>query len=186
MELSVAAAEAKAAPYEAAPVYLDPVYLGPVRDESPRYATPREAPNWLRPDAAAAPLDFLLRDTDSPALQLFLPPPPAAAADADADADADAEAGTAAPADAASLQTPTPTARALLPVVLVLPGGGYRHLAPREGAPAARWLATSLGVVAAVLRYRPHPTLSLILQTCHRPARCYATGCRRATAGRRR
>ena len=39
----------------------------------------------------------------------------------------------------------------------MLPGGGYRHLAPREGAPAARWLAASLGVVAAVLRYRLPP-----------------------------
>ena len=156
MELSVAAAEAEAAPCEAAPVCLDPVYLGPVRDESPRYATPRDAPNWLRPEAAAAPLDFLLRGADSPALQLFLPPPPAAAAAAAA---ADADTGSAAPVDAASFPMPTPTTRALLPVVLVLPGGGYRHLAPREGAPAARWLAASLGVVAAVPRYRrtPHP-----------------------------
>ena len=39
----------------------------------------------------------------------------------------------------------------------MLPGGGYRHLAPREGAPAARWLAASLGVGAAVLRYRLPP-----------------------------
>ena len=38
------------------------------------------------------------------------------------------------------------------PVVLVLPGGGYSHLADHEGEPVADWL-NSLGVHAAVLRY---------------------------------
>lgn len=38
------------------------------------------------------------------------------------------------------------------PTVLVLPGGGYQHLAPHEGEPVARWLNT-LGMHAAVLRY---------------------------------
>lgn len=38
------------------------------------------------------------------------------------------------------------------PTVLVLPGGGYAHLAPHEGEPIARWLNT-LGLHAAVLRY---------------------------------
>ena len=36
--------------------------------------------------------------------------------------------------------------------VLVLPGGGYQHLADHEGEPVARWL-NSLGMHAAVLRY---------------------------------
>lgn len=38
------------------------------------------------------------------------------------------------------------------PAVLVLPGGGYSHLAAHEGEPVAEWLA-SLGLHAAVLRY---------------------------------
>lgn len=38
------------------------------------------------------------------------------------------------------------------PTVLVLPGGGYHHLAPHEGEPVAYWLNT-LGLHAAVLRY---------------------------------
>lgn len=38
------------------------------------------------------------------------------------------------------------------PTVLVLPGGGYAHLAPHEGEPVALWLNT-LGLHAAVLRY---------------------------------
>ena len=37
------------------------------------------------------------------------------------------------------------------PAVLVLPGGGYSHLAAHEGEPVAEWLA-SLGLHAAVLR----------------------------------
>ncbi|WP_157683380.1 alpha/beta hydrolase [Microlunatus soli] len=38
------------------------------------------------------------------------------------------------------------------PTVLVLPGGGYAHLAAHEGEPVALWLNT-LGLHAAVLRY---------------------------------
>ncbi|QDP95072.1 alpha/beta hydrolase [Microlunatus elymi] len=38
------------------------------------------------------------------------------------------------------------------PTVMVLPGGGYAHLADHEGEPVARWLNT-LGLHAAVLRY---------------------------------
>lgn len=38
------------------------------------------------------------------------------------------------------------------PAFLVLPGGGYSHVADHEGAPVAEWLA-SLGIHAAVLRY---------------------------------
>lgn len=46
--------------------------------------------------------------------------------------------------------------------VIVLPGGGYSHLAPHEGLPVAEWLAKA-GYTAFVLRYRhgldyPHPT----------------------------
>lgn len=38
------------------------------------------------------------------------------------------------------------------PAVIVLPGGGYKHLADHEGEPVARWL-NSIGLHAAVLRY---------------------------------
>ena len=43
------------------------------------------------------------------------------------------------------------------PAALVCPGGGYTRLEISEGPPAAAWLA-SLGLVAAVLRYRLMPT----------------------------
>ncbi|WP_055109228.1 alpha/beta hydrolase [Paenibacillus ihumii] len=39
------------------------------------------------------------------------------------------------------------------PFVLVLPGGGYTHLAQHEGEPIARWL-NSLGIHAGVLHYQ--------------------------------
>lgn len=39
------------------------------------------------------------------------------------------------------------------PFVLVLPGGGYTHLAEHEGEPIARWL-NSLGIHAGVLHYQ--------------------------------
>lgn len=38
------------------------------------------------------------------------------------------------------------------PTLLVLPGGGYQHLAEHEGGPVARWL-NGLGLHAAVLSY---------------------------------
>lgn len=41
-------------------------------------------------------------------------------------------------------------------VIVVCPGGGYANLADHEGAPVARWL-NSVGVTAAVLRYRRAP-----------------------------
>jgi acetyl esterase/lipase len=44
----------------------------------------------------------------------------------------------------------------LNPAIVVLPGGGYEHLAGHEGAPVARWLNT-LGIAAFVLRYRIAP-----------------------------
>lgn len=47
----------------------------------------------------------------------------------------------------------TPAGDQVAPCILVLPGGGYSHLADHEGGPVAAWLAT-LGVHAAVLRYR--------------------------------
>lgn len=37
--------------------------------------------------------------------------------------------------------------------MIVFPGGGYRNLAPHEGAPFAQWLA-SQGIAAFVLKYR--------------------------------
>jgi acetyl esterase/lipase len=40
--------------------------------------------------------------------------------------------------------------------MIVLPGGGYQHLADHEGAPIARWLNT-LGITVLVLRYRLAP-----------------------------
>ncbi|OMD39030.1 GDSL-type esterase/lipase family protein [Paenibacillus odorifer] len=39
------------------------------------------------------------------------------------------------------------------PFILVLPGGGYQHLAKHEGAPVAHWL-NSLGIHAGVLDYQ--------------------------------
>lgn len=39
------------------------------------------------------------------------------------------------------------------PFILVLPGGGYHHLAQHEGEPVARWL-NSLGIHAGVLKYQ--------------------------------
>src|SRR5204863_4196608 len=35
----------------------------------------------------------------------------------------------------------------------VFPGGAYSHLSPREGLPAARWLASN-GITAFILKYR--------------------------------
>lgn len=48
--------------------------------------------------------------------------------------------------------TTYPAGSAAAPTVLVLPGGGYSHLADHEGEPVARWL-NGLGLHAAVLRY---------------------------------
>lgn len=39
------------------------------------------------------------------------------------------------------------------PFILVLPGGGYHHLAQHEGEPVAQWL-NSLGIHAGVLKYQ--------------------------------
>lgn len=55
--------------------------------------------------------------------------------------------------------TPYPAAAepgAVAATVLVLPGGGYGHLADHESEPVARWL-NSLGLNAVVLRYRIAP-----------------------------
>jgi acetyl esterase/lipase len=40
--------------------------------------------------------------------------------------------------------------------MIVFPGGGYRNLAPHEGAPFAKWL-NSHGIAAFVLKYRLNP-----------------------------
>lgn len=42
------------------------------------------------------------------------------------------------------------------PAMIVLPGGGYRNLAPHEAEPVAEWLG-SLGLATAVCRYRVWP-----------------------------
>ncbi|MBP1043957.1 alpha/beta hydrolase [Vagococcus sp. BWB3-3] len=47
------------------------------------------------------------------------------------------------------------------PFVLVLPGGGYHHLAAHEGAPVAEWL-NSLGYHAGVLYYQTENYQSLL------------------------
>ncbi|MEP6478411.1 MAG: alpha/beta hydrolase [Rhodoglobus sp.] len=41
------------------------------------------------------------------------------------------------------------------PIILVLPGGGYTHLAPHEGEPVAEWLR-SIGWRARVVEYPVH------------------------------
>ncbi|WP_211747591.1 alpha/beta hydrolase [Paenibacillus sp. Marseille-Q4541] len=40
--------------------------------------------------------------------------------------------------------------------VIICPGGGYRHLAPHEGEPVAKWL-NEAGISAFVLKYRIFP-----------------------------
>lgn len=45
------------------------------------------------------------------------------------------------------------------PCMLILPGGGYHHLADHEGEPVARWLNT-LGIHAAVLEYSTFESLT--------------------------
>ncbi len=52
--------------------------------------------------------------------------------------------------------TPYPRGETPAPAVLVLPGGGYQHLADHEGPHVARWL-NQQGFTAAVLRYRRAP-----------------------------
>jgi acetyl esterase/lipase len=52
--------------------------------------------------------------------------------------------------------TPYLPAGAARGIVIVCPGGGYRMLAPHEGAPIARWL-NGLGIAAFVLEYRVAP-----------------------------
>lgn len=48
--------------------------------------------------------------------------------------------------------TPYPVDDHERPCILVLPGGGYEHLADHEGEPVAHWL-NDLGLHAAVLKY---------------------------------
>ncbi|MFX4292803.1 alpha/beta hydrolase [Streptomyces bohaiensis] len=49
-----------------------------------------------------------------------------------------------------------PRSGAAAPGVIVMPGGGYTHLAPHEGAPVAAWLGR-LGFAAWVLEYPVGP-----------------------------
>jgi len=46
-----------------------------------------------------------------------------------------------------------PTGKATGAVMVVIPGGGYDHVSPREGIPAGQWLAKN-GITAFVLKYR--------------------------------
>ena len=120
------------------------VYLSDCRDESPRYASMRDAPNWLRDSLHHRRRPpFVLRGASSAALRAYLPKGHPAAASRGL---ATGEAARAADAEG---MTGWPTA-------VVCPGGGYETLAPHEAAPAAKWLA-SLGFVAFVLRYRLPP-----------------------------
>ncbi|MHB0998061.1 MAG: alpha/beta hydrolase [Armatimonadota bacterium] len=64
--------------------------------------------------------------------------------------------------------------------VIILPGGGYQHLADDyEGTDCAEWM-NSMGVTAFVLRYRlapryHHPSQILDAQRAIRMVRCYAS-----------
>lgn len=70
-----------------------------------------------------------------------------------------------APGAVGDAATDIPTLTAFLPAVanrngasiLILPGGGYQHLAPHEGQGYAEWFAAH-GVTAYVLKYRLGPT----------------------------
>lgn len=57
------------------------------------------------------------------------------------------------PLDTSFLSLYPVVAREARPFVLVLPGGGYEHLASHEGEPIARWL-NDLGIHAGVLEYQ--------------------------------
>lgn len=46
-----------------------------------------------------------------------------------------------------------PTGKASGAAMIVMPGGAYSHLSPREGLPAARWLASN-GITAFILKSR--------------------------------
>jgi acetyl esterase/lipase len=46
-----------------------------------------------------------------------------------------------------------PTGKATGAAMVIFPGGAYSHLSPREGLPAARWLAGN-GITAFILKYR--------------------------------
>jgi acetyl esterase/lipase len=46
-----------------------------------------------------------------------------------------------------------PTGKANGAAMIVFPGGAYSHLSPREGLPAARWLAGN-GITTFILKYR--------------------------------
>jgi len=52
---------------------------------------------------------------------------------------------------------PAPEDRTTGALMVVCPGGGYRHLAPHEGHEVALWL-NQLGISAVVLQYRLGPT----------------------------
>jgi acetyl esterase/lipase len=49
-----------------------------------------------------------------------------------------------------------PTGKATGAACVIMPGGGYDHLSPREGLPAAQWLASN-GITAFILKSRVGP-----------------------------
>lgn len=57
------------------------------------------------------------------------------------------------PSDTSFLSVYPVAVREARPFILVLPGGGYEHLASHEGEPIARWL-NNLGIHAGVLEYQ--------------------------------
>lgn len=57
------------------------------------------------------------------------------------------------PSDTSFLSLYPVAAQEARPFILVLPGGGYEHLASHEGEPVARWL-NELGIHAGVLEYQ--------------------------------
>ena len=71
-----------------------------------------------------------------------------------------------------------PSGRATGAAIVVCPGGGYARLADHEAEPAAEWL-TTLGVTAALLRYRVgpwsrHPAMLQDAQRAIRTVRTHA------------
>lgn len=117
---------------------------------------------------AFMPLSVAAADRPTAPLRLWTGAAPGALGDADKD-------------------TPTLTpfwpepAKATGAVMIVFPGGGYRNLAPHEGAIYAQWLA-SQGITAFVLKYRlatdgyKVPTIFLDVARAIRLVRAQAAG----------
>ena len=118
----------------------------PMYDELLRAPPPR----YVRDAMGRDPGGFLFWGPDQPAVQVVTPAPLQ-------EDDATTSTTTMGRVNAEQLpgqrQPTLQRASSRRPAFVICPGGGYHHLAPHEGEPAARWLA-SLGFVACVLRYR--------------------------------